>query len=378
MRHNDLVKIFISSVRAGLEAERDALPGLIKALGHEPVRFEDFSAQPIPSRQACIEGVESSNGYLLLLGPHYGQTFPETGQSATHDEWVAAQRIGLPRYVFRKIGVDFDPEQQAFERTLGDYGSGRFYKTFADATGLQQAVAAAIREMQSAPEALAFEPLNGAVAIRWLADQNARGSQATFERPLLEVHVAPIGGRPLSGRLLEQALEGLSSQVRSAGLVSSTEALEATHEADSVKLSVPAPGRRSWGESHDGSLASVRILHDGQIAITFRLPGDQMGSILDPLDVAPRIATALRLSGQIDRTAATKIAVGVGINSRSMVTLGRAGLSPRNSSSMSVTTEPVHVEPDETMSRAALDLGADEVAATLTRSLIRAFENTLR
>lgn len=40
------MKVMISSVRRGLEPERDALPGLIMALGHEPVRFEDFSAQP--------------------------------------------------------------------------------------------------------------------------------------------------------------------------------------------------------------------------------------------------------------------------------------------------------------------------------------------
>jgi len=38
-----LVRVFISSVRRGLEAERDALPGLVKAIGHEPVRFEDFT-----------------------------------------------------------------------------------------------------------------------------------------------------------------------------------------------------------------------------------------------------------------------------------------------------------------------------------------------
>ena len=44
------MKVFISSVRHGLDAERDALPGLIAALGHDPRRFEDYTAQPIPSR----------------------------------------------------------------------------------------------------------------------------------------------------------------------------------------------------------------------------------------------------------------------------------------------------------------------------------------
>jgi hypothetical protein len=65
----------------GLEEEHDSLPGLIMALGHEPVRFEDFTAQPVPSREACLKGVESADLYLLLLGPHYGQPLPETGKS---------------------------------------------------------------------------------------------------------------------------------------------------------------------------------------------------------------------------------------------------------------------------------------------------------
>ena len=142
------MKIFISSVRNGLETERDALPGLIKALGHDPVRFEDFSAQQVPSREACIKAVESSDAYLLLLGPNYGAVFPETGQSATEDEWVTAQRLGKPRFVLRKIGVDFDAQQQVFETTLGDYGSGRFYKSFATVSEVLQAAAGAIRELE--------------------------------------------------------------------------------------------------------------------------------------------------------------------------------------------------------------------------------------
>lgn len=106
------MKIFISSVRRGLEEERHALPGLISAVGHTPVRFEDFTAQPVPSREACLQGVTSSDVYLLLLGPHYGHRFPDTGQSPTHEEWTAAIRAGMPRLVYQKLGVTLDPDQQ--------------------------------------------------------------------------------------------------------------------------------------------------------------------------------------------------------------------------------------------------------------------------
>ena len=37
MRDPGYVKIFLSTVRQGLEGERDALPGRIGAIGHEPV-----------------------------------------------------------------------------------------------------------------------------------------------------------------------------------------------------------------------------------------------------------------------------------------------------------------------------------------------------
>jgi len=43
-------RVFISSVTQGLRQERTALPGLIRALGMDPVRFEDFTALPEPSR----------------------------------------------------------------------------------------------------------------------------------------------------------------------------------------------------------------------------------------------------------------------------------------------------------------------------------------
>ncbi|MBN7505241.1 MULTISPECIES: DUF4062 domain-containing protein [Mycobacteroides] len=52
------MRVCISSARRGLEEERDALPGLISAIGHMPVCFEDFTAQTVPSREACLAGVK--------------------------------------------------------------------------------------------------------------------------------------------------------------------------------------------------------------------------------------------------------------------------------------------------------------------------------
>ncbi len=367
------MKIFISSVRNGLEAERDALPGLIMAMGHEPVRFEDFTAQPIPSREACIRAVESSDAYLLLLGPHYGTVFPETGRSATHDEWTTAERLGKPRFVLRKTGVELDQQQQVFERALGDYGSGRFFKFFETVAEAQQAAAGAIRSLEQSPGLLEFEPLDGIVDVAWLEGNNANRGLSSSSDPLLEVHVVPLDGQLLSSRMLEQVFTGVPSHVRSAGLVSATEALDIDQASDAVRLNVPPTATGGWNSVRSGSLATVRVSTDGQTAVAFRLPSDQMGQILDSADATARVASALRLVGQLDMTRATKIAIGIGLSSKSMVTIGVAGHPPRNSASMTMESGPVHVLPDESVSRAALDRGADEVAATLVRSLIRNF-----
>jgi hypothetical protein len=369
------MRVFISSVRVSLEDERDALPGLIRALGHDPVRFEDFTAKPVPSRQACLDALESCDLYLLLLGPHYGHVFPESGQSATHDEWADATRIGLPRYVFRKAGIDLDEHQMAFVESLGDYGSGRFYSTFKDAAALQSAVAAVLREAESAPTSLSYRPLAEAVTLHWGKDRTQPGGFSNSDRPQLEIHVVPLDSASLSRRVLEQVSEGLPIRIRSSGLVTPTEALDVSPSSTATKVSVPAAPQTRWGEAYPGSLTSVTVHQDGAIVVVFRLPGDQMGSILDPQDVTARTTTALRLAGQLDVSNASELAIGIGLTSGSMVSLGTVTGVARNSGPLNTNSDPIHVEPDEGISRAALDRGADEVASSLGRALIREFGN---
>lgn len=148
------MRVFISSVRKGLEEERDALPGFILALGHTPVRFEDFSAQTTPSREACLKALASADACLFLLGPNYGHVFSETGQSATHDEWVHAQTLGKPRLAFRKDGVIFEDKQQDFARTVEAYATGLFRSSFSSTSDLQTKIAQALRELSSRPSPL--------------------------------------------------------------------------------------------------------------------------------------------------------------------------------------------------------------------------------
>jgi hypothetical protein len=135
-----------------------------------------------------------------LLGPVYGHRFPETNQSPTHDEFVAAQAAGIPRLVFRKDGVEFEPEQEEFVRLVGDYGTGVFYSSFRDATDLQAKVVGAIRDLESTPRGVSFAPLAAPVSASWQSDWFPQRYANSPADASLEAHVIPIDDRRRSQR----------------------------------------------------------------------------------------------------------------------------------------------------------------------------------
>jgi hypothetical protein len=174
------VKVFISSVRRGLEAERDALTGLIAALGHEPKRFEDYTAQGVPSRQACLDGVRDADVYVLVLGDIYGDPLPDTGLAPTEEEFVAARSRGIPILVFVKRGGSPDDKQQAFIAKVSGYVDGRFRKGFANVGELLAAVAGSIRDLETRPATLTWTALTANVDVPWRDAVRFVGVFATF------------------------------------------------------------------------------------------------------------------------------------------------------------------------------------------------------
>lgn len=366
------MRVFISSVRRGLEEERDALPGLLAALGYTPVRFEDYTAQPLPSRQACLHGVASADVYLMLLGSHYGHRFPETGQSPTHDEWVGAQRAGIPRLVFRKTSVKFEPEQEEFARLVGDYGTGVFYATFDGFPDLAPQVVAKLRELEQAPSSLVFAALTETVQVRWCADfpENTRRRRATGI-PRVEAHIIPVGGSVRTAREMDKATQGLAARLRRSGHVSDEEALipEVSDEG-SVTISLPEPQRR-WDEPRPTATLGVRLDRSGQLSWWAALPGDSMGAVLDEQALAAQVTKGLRLLASLDLVQGPRVAVAVGIDDTMLLTIGSVSQLPRSGATMLRSSgEPLRLYPDESLPTAALDAGAAEVVAPLVRRLV--------
>jgi Domain of unknown function (DUF4062) len=257
MRDDGGVKVFLSSVRRGLEEERGALPGLIIAVGHEVVRFEDFTAQSQPSREACLAGLATVDAYLLLLGPNYGHRFEDTGQSPTHDEWVAATVAGIPRVVYRKLGVDFEPEQEELARSIGDYTSGVFYDSFTTTPELLTKVAGKLRELAQAGDPLTFSPLTRPVTVTRRADFDAQLRGGSSSGSALEVHVVPLDAQPRSTRLMSELATVLPNRIRESGLVTASEALPVSRPQDAVMVSVPIP-RAIWNAPRDSACVWTR------------------------------------------------------------------------------------------------------------------------
>ncbi|TDD50075.1 DUF4062 domain-containing protein [Kribbella antibiotica] len=367
------MKVFISSVRRGLEEERDALPGLISAIGHTPLRFEDFSAQAVPSREACIAGVQAADAYLLLLGPNYGHRFEDTGQSPTHDEWIAATATGLPRLVYRKDGVDLEPDQEAFVRRIGDYRDGLFYDTFRTTHDLLTKVAAKIIELDRAPSPLEFAPLSGPVTVTWRSDYDARFSRTGSSPTALELHVVPIGQPSRSARQMMQLAETLPDRIREARLVAASEALDVIRAGDSLQVNFAEPIGR-WREVQESKTIGIRVGADGQVSAWASLPRDGLGSILDPVRLPDQVADLLRLIGNLGVLGPAQIAIAAGVEPSTLVSVGRADGMPRQSARILMSGGPIRAVPDELVSASALSAGAAEVALAVSRRIVDAAE----
>ena len=341
--------------------------------------FEDFTAQPVPSRQACLEGVRSCEVYLLLLGDRYGYEFPETGLSPTAEEHVAARTAGIPRLVMRKTGGTPEPKQRELIEEIRSYRDGVFYSEFTDVVDLQAKVAAAVRQAERAPGSLTWAPLPTAVPVNWRWDGPAE-QKGQADDAVLELHVLPATPQPVPSRVLRALPQRLAAELRSAGGVGPSASVPADHDVAAAWAHViEARHSRMYDEARDGTVLGCRVAASGQTSIWGTLPGDSMGSILDPADLTERLARFLRTAGAVMPGDARDLALAVGMGALTSVTEGRVtGVSRSRASGFSFGRERIAVPPDEAVSRAALSNGALDAARTLAEALVTAYRSDYR
>ncbi|HDS1140778.1 TPA: DUF4062 domain-containing protein [Stenotrophomonas maltophilia] len=149
------MKVFISSLISGMEAERAAVKRAVERLGHAPIMAEDFGARPSSPQVACLGGVRESDLVILILGPRYG--VPQAGGvSATHEEILEA-RNRKPILVFLQAGAEPEDSQVALINEVGGWEGGLFRQEFASPEDLEDKVTRAIHRHELAH---AVAPLN--------------------------------------------------------------------------------------------------------------------------------------------------------------------------------------------------------------------------
>ena len=115
-----MAKVYVSSTRADLEAERQAVIDWLVAARNQPVHSYVASSETV--RDSCLADVDTCDLYVLILGHRYGFQPPRDnpeGLSITHLEFRRAGQSGIPRIALLRISIpdasscDVEDSQQA-------------------------------------------------------------------------------------------------------------------------------------------------------------------------------------------------------------------------------------------------------------------------
>lgn len=351
----------LSSVRrGGLGPVRDAVAPVLKILRYEPLRFEDVTNQPVPPRAVCVELVERTDIYLLLIGAEYGDVMPGTGLAPTEEEWTIARNAGKPIVVFRQSGVTPEPRQAEFIARVEAYATGVFRGTFND-TGdllgkLEQALATAAVSIQP----MRPRPLMGPIAVPWRPEERRFGGSGV----VLETHVIPVG--PVD-RLPATTLRELPTRLARAGRDHGL-----FREGQALSLGAVEHAAVAQTDQGDRADSGAAISAKRAVTIWSALPTQQLGAVYDEAQIADQIARDVRLAASLEVGASEDAAIAVGLGPVDM--LGRV-TGPNSmtfpfmgSERGPARLEPVEAYPATSLARIAPEIGA-ELAARLTLRL---------
>lgn len=304
------MKVFISSVIAGLEEYRAAAREAAESLGFTVIAAEDFGASPSSPQQVCLDGVRQSDVVVLLLGVRYG-TPQRSGLSPTHEEYREA-RGRKPVLIFVQTGVTREPDEDKLVEEVSGWEGGQYREPFDSPTSLRAGVTGALHRWVLTQQA---GPVNEAeLAARAVALLPQR-SPHTAGSPFLHVAVAgappqqvlrpsDLGDPALQAAMQQEALfgerpvfdrsQGVEVIVSGATLIVRQPKAEITvEERGSVRVSRPARNAGGWAAGIP-SLVEEDVRDRVESAIRYT------GWVLDRTDPTrrlSRVALACRLDG---------------------------------------------------------------------------------
>jgi hypothetical protein len=131
---------------SGFEPYRAAArEGIINA-GMKPILIEDFPSLDMSSRSACLDLVQSSDVYLVVIGDRPGSS--PLGKPVVEEEFEEARRRKLPRLIFVQ-NVQRDSETEALTSRLSDFVLGRYRTSFDTPDDLRESVTAALESLST-------------------------------------------------------------------------------------------------------------------------------------------------------------------------------------------------------------------------------------
>lgn len=138
------LRVFVSSVVDGFQDLRAAARRGIERAGAEPILVnEDLPATFSSSRNACLDLVQSSDLYLMIVGARGGWTAP-SGKLVVEEELEHARKRKIPQLVFLQ-SVPRDADADRLASAVSNYTDGVFRKTFSTSTELEGLVESAVR-----------------------------------------------------------------------------------------------------------------------------------------------------------------------------------------------------------------------------------------
>ncbi len=352
-------KVMLSSVRRGLADVRDAAAPVIKILKYEPLRFEDVTGQPVPSRAVCIQLVEDCDIYLLILGELYGDPMPGTGLAPTEEEWTFARNLGKPTVVFKKSGISPELRQAEFIRKVEDYETGTWRHSFKNIGDLLSQIERALATAAEALQPVVPRELAAPVIVPW---REAERGIYTGAGTVLETHIIPLdGAAPLPATSFGELTRSLARAGQDHGLFEVGQALDFPTTETTIAARAKADGRQPE--------AAVRVARGRAISVWESLPSHIGGSLLDESQFRTRVARDLRLAAALELTGSEYAAIAVGLNDVTMLAI------PNGPSAMSLPfaagdAGPVHLEPTDSWPMQALAIGAPEIATELVARLM--------
>lgn len=150
-------RVFVSSVINGFEARRQAARKGITAVGGEAILVnEDFHALATSSRNACIDGVDSCDIYLVVIGERGGSRTP-SGKLVVEEEYERARFRKMPVLAFVE-NCSRDSDAQELVKKLSDYIDGVFRRTFTGTEELRSQIEEALAPLVDQYQKPSIEP----------------------------------------------------------------------------------------------------------------------------------------------------------------------------------------------------------------------------